>query len=256
MDRFRYWRHQPSLSPPNYQFIYYSLDGKTRYTSEVPNHRSKFLMMWCPKCKHAAVSVYTRVSFYWDRKKDLCTWSQFRRCHQCLSQLDESDERCHWFGQTLGSRWQLSNIRPDGIIFSKETGDKHWTTDCLHVKTSVSIRHLWGHTCSCICLPIGFILSRLEKRYVRVGMILKMLSVLISIGRIQGKMWQIWSVKWKCWQSSNIRLDGIIFWKETGDTQTTTNCDYGRVISCEKNSSLEKKDPIASFGICSRHWKI
>ena len=63
MDRFRYWRHQPSLSPPNYQFIYYSLDGKTRYTSEVPNHRSKFLMMWCPKCKHAAVSVYTRVSF-------------------------------------------------------------------------------------------------------------------------------------------------------------------------------------------------
>ena len=64
MDRFRYWRHQPSLSPPNYLFIYYSLDGKTRYTSEVPNHRSKFLMMWCPKRKHAAVSIYTRVSFY------------------------------------------------------------------------------------------------------------------------------------------------------------------------------------------------
>ena len=60
--------------------------------------------------------------------------------------------------------WSDTWKRPDGIIFSKETGDKHWTTDCLHVKTSVSIRHLWGHTCSCICLPIGFILSRLEKK--------------------------------------------------------------------------------------------
>ena len=74
----------------SYQFIYYSFDGKTRYTSEVPNHHSKCLMgssktfqfshcrytaesvlsmMCCPKCKYAAVSVYTRVSLYWDRKK-------------------------------------------------------------------------------------------------------------------------------------------------------------------------------------------
>ena len=85
MDCLRNWRKQSSLSPPSYQFIYYSFDEKTRYTSEVPHHHSKFLMgsskkfqfshcpytaesvlsvMWCPKCKHAAVSVYTRVSLY------------------------------------------------------------------------------------------------------------------------------------------------------------------------------------------------
>ena len=32
----------------------------------------------------------------------------------------------------------MSNIRLDGIIFSKETGDTHWTTNCLHVKACVS----------------------------------------------------------------------------------------------------------------------
>ena len=68
--------------------------------SEVPHHHSKFFMgsskkfqfshcpytaesvlsvMWCPKCKHAAVSVYTRVSLYWDRKKDTCVWAWFWR---------------------------------------------------------------------------------------------------------------------------------------------------------------------------------
>ena len=82
MDRLRNWRKQSSLSPLSYQFIYYSFDEKTRYTSEVPHHHSKFLMgssktfqfshcpytaesvlsvMWCPKCKHAAVSVYTEI---------------------------------------------------------------------------------------------------------------------------------------------------------------------------------------------------
>ena len=35
-------------------------------------------------------------------------------------------------------RWQVSNIRSDGIIFLKETGDKHWATNCLHIKTCVS----------------------------------------------------------------------------------------------------------------------
>ena len=100
MDCLRNWRKQSSLSPPSYQFIYYSFDEKTRYTSEVPHHHSKFLMgssktfqfshcpytaesvlslMWCPKCKHAAVSVYTRVSLYWDRKKDTCVWAWFWR---------------------------------------------------------------------------------------------------------------------------------------------------------------------------------
>ena len=30
---------------------------------------------------------------------------------------------------------ELSNIHLDGMIFSKETGDNHWSTDCFHVKT-------------------------------------------------------------------------------------------------------------------------
>lgn len=66
MDRLRYWRHQPS--PPSYQLIYYSFDGKKRY---MPSHHSKMgpsktfqysycryiedsvlSLMWCPKCKH------------------------------------------------------------------------------------------------------------------------------------------------------------------------------------------------------------
>ena len=28
---------------------------------------------------------------------------------------------------------------------------------------------------------------------------------------------------------------------------------HGGILLCEKNSSLEKKDPFASFGACSRH---
>ena len=40
-------------------------------------------------------------------------------------------------------RWQVSNIRLNGIIFSKETGDTHWTTNCLHVKACVS--YLFTH---------------------------------------------------------------------------------------------------------------
>ena len=93
-------------------------------------------------------------------------------------------------------RWPLWNIRPDGNMFSKETGDKHTTTNCLHVQTSVRIRHLWALTCSCICLNMGLTLLRYEKRYMRVGMILKMSSVLISIGRIRWKMSMIWSDNW------------------------------------------------------------
>ena len=105
-------------------------------------------------------------------------------------------------------RWQLSNIRPDGYIFSRETGDKHMTTNCLHVQTSVSIRHLWALTYSCI-FTHGLTILRWEKRYMRVGMILKMSSVLISIGRIWWKMSLIWSDSWKRWQLSNIRPDMI-----------------------------------------------
>ena len=32
----------------------------------------------------------------------------------------------------------MSNIRPNGIIFLKETGDTHWTTNCFHVRACVS----------------------------------------------------------------------------------------------------------------------
>lgn len=49
-------------------------------------------------------------------------------------------------------------------------------------------------------------------------MILKRPCMPMTIWGIRGKMWQIWSVK------SNIRLDGIILWKETGDTHWTTSC--------------------------------
>ena len=165
MDRLRHKRHQPSLSSPSYQFIYYSFDGKTRYTSEVPNHHSKFLMgssktfqcshcryttesvlsmMWCPKCKHAAVSVYTRVSFYWDRKKEkrsvrMVTISKMSSVLITNGWMTNIRITICWWEMSIWSdnwkRWQMSNINPDGIIFLKETGGKHWITDCLHVKT-------------------------------------------------------------------------------------------------------------------------
>ena len=75
-----------------------------------------------------------------------------------------------------------------------------------------------------ICLTIGFILLRLEKRYARVGMILMKSCMRMTIGRIRGKMSLIWSVKWKRWERSNIRLYGITFSKETGDTHWITSC--------------------------------
>ena len=68
-------------------------------------------------------------------------------------------------------RWQVSNIRPDGIIFSKETGDTHWTTNCLRQlfvyplvlfywdwkkDTCVWARFLTGDThCSCMRMDRG-----------------------------------------------------------------------------------------------------
>ena len=54
------------------------------------------------------------------------------------------------------------------------------------------------------------------------------LSPVLWIGWIQWEMSLIWSDNWKCWQSSNIHPDGIIFSKETGDKHLTTNCLYAK----------------------------
>ena len=103
-------------------------------------------MMSCPKCKHAAVSVYTRVSLYRDRKK------RSERMGTILNKscMRMTIGRIRWEMSLIWSdnwkRRQVSNIRPDGMIFLKETGDKHWTTNCLHVKTCVSdLFNHWFH---------------------------------------------------------------------------------------------------------------
>ena len=71
-------------------------------------------------------------------------------------------------------RWQVSNIRLDGIIFSKETGDTHWTTNCLRQlfvyplvlfywdwkkDTCVWARFLTGDT-HCSCMMWAFIFRK------------------------------------------------------------------------------------------------
>ena len=106
-------------------------------------------------------------------------------------------------------RWQWSNIRLNGITFSKETGDKHWTTNCLLVKTSVSYLFTrWFH------------LIEIGKKIRACGHDFEEVMHAYDNLRIRWKMSLIWSDNWKRWQS-NFRPDGIILWKETGDTHWT-----------------------------------
>ena len=105
-------------------------------------------------------------------------------------------------------RWQLSNICPDGYIFSKETGDKHMTTNCLHVKTSVSIRHLWALTYSCI-FTHGFNYIEMGKKIHACGhdfedvisAYLNWKNLMKDVTDLIGQL--------KRWQLSNIRPDMI-----------------------------------------------
>ena len=107
-------------------------------------------------------------------------------------------------------RWQVSNIRLDGIIFSKETGDTHWTTNCLRQLFVYPLVLFYWDWKKDTCVWARFLTGETHWSCMR-----------MIIGRIRWKMSLIWSDNWKRWQWSNIRLDGMILWKETGDTHWT-----------------------------------
>ena len=102
-------------------------------------------MMSCPKCKHAAVSVYTRVSLYWERKKDPSAWARFEEVmHAYDNWKNPMRDVTDLIGQLEASTGVKYSPRWYDIL--KETGDKHWTNNCLHVKTCVSdLFNHWFH---------------------------------------------------------------------------------------------------------------
>ena len=140
--------------------------------------------------------------------KDPSVWARLRRRHQCLSQLDESDERCHWFDRTTESVDSCRIFAPM-VTYSREKQEISIWQLTVYMQRHPSVSDTCGRLHTAVSLHTGLTILRWEKRYMRVGMILKMSSVLISIGRIWWKMSLIWSDSWKRWQLSNIRPDMI-----------------------------------------------
>ena len=102
--------------------------------------------------------------------KDPSVWARLRRRHQCLSQLDESDERCHWFDRTTESVDSCRIFAPM-VTYSREKQEISIWQLTVYVYRHPSVSDTCGRLHTAVSLHTGLTILRWEKRHMRVGII-------------------------------------------------------------------------------------
>ena len=113
------------------------VDSSTSAKKWMRNFRPSPSVSFACGCSNAVILVYKLVSLYRVVKKDPNAWVRFRRCNQCLSQFEESNERCDGFDRTT---WSVDSCQVFAPIVWYSRKKQETTIWQLTV-------HVWRHLC-------------------------------------------------------------------------------------------------------------